>query len=205
MFDFETGTLMNLANSTWYGENILIYYLFVCMFFSKLFFIWNRYGNDNGGRLEIYLNKPKPIGLHGYPIFNNIPDTYVKFTPTDKDADASQTIVPYLETQKVEPIVPIPLSGAGLYYKGQSIDLVVCFCAIFITDWCLKIFNSFVRSFLTFKKKIIFIFMCRKAGPWRCDSTETYCLWFWVYNLIKTLDSLAHVHQNKERKNDATD
>lgn len=87
-FDFETGTLMNLANSTWHG-------------------------NDNGGRLEIYLNKPKPIGLHGYPIINNIPDSYVRFTPTDKDSDASQTIVPYLETQKVEPIIPVPL--AGLY------------------------------------------------------------------------------------------
>lgn len=85
-FDFETGTLMNLANSTWHG-------------------------NDNGGRLEIYLKNPKPIGLHGYPIINNIPDSYVKFGPTDKDSDASQTIVPYLETQKVEPIIPVPLSG----------------------------------------------------------------------------------------------
>lgn len=66
-FDWETGTLMNLPG-TWHG-------------------------NDNGGRLEIYLNKPKPIGLHGYPIINNIPDSYVKFTPTDLDADASQTIV----------------------------------------------------------------------------------------------------------------
>lgn len=93
-FDFETGTLMNLENSTWHG-------------------------NENGGRLEIYLNKPKPIGLRGYPIINNIPDSYVKFTPTDKDSDASQTIVPYLETQKVEPIVPVPLSGVGLIYKGR--------------------------------------------------------------------------------------
>lgn len=72
---------MNLENSTWYG-------------------------NDNGGRLEIYLNKPKPIALHGYPIVNNIPDSFVKFGWTDKDADASQTIVPYLETAKVEPFIP---------------------------------------------------------------------------------------------------
>lgn len=67
----ETGTLMNLSNSTWHG-------------------------NDNGGRLEIYMNKPKPIGLHNHPIVNNIPDSFIKFTPSDKDADASQTIVPYL-------------------------------------------------------------------------------------------------------------
>lgn len=93
-FDFETGTLMNLDNSTWYG-------------------------NDNGGRLEIYLNKPKPVALHGYPIINNIPDSFVRFTPTDIDADASQTIVPYVETAKVEPFVPVPLAGVGLYYKGR--------------------------------------------------------------------------------------
>lgn len=93
-FDFETGTLMNLDNSTWHG-------------------------NDNGGRLEIYLNKPKPIALHGYPIINNIPDSFVKFTPSDREADASQTIVPFLETAKVEPIIPVPLAGVGLYYKGR--------------------------------------------------------------------------------------
>lgn len=93
-FDFETGTLMNLANSTWIG-------------------------NDNGGRLEIYLNKPKPIGLHGYPIINNIPDSFVRFTPSDKETDASQTIVPFVETQKVEPFNPVPLSGLGLVYKGR--------------------------------------------------------------------------------------
>lgn len=93
-FDFETGTLYNLENSTWYG-------------------------NENSGRHKIVLNNSKPIGLLGQPIFNTIPDSYVEFSPSDKDADASQTIIPFLETTKVEPIYPTLLSGAGLYYKGK--------------------------------------------------------------------------------------
>lgn len=99
-FDFETGRLMNLENSTWYA-------------------------NDNGGKYEIVLNRAKPIGLHGAPIVNTIPDSYLQFTPSDKEADAAQTILPFLETAKVEPIQPIPLAGVGLYYKGQC-ELSVC-------------------------------------------------------------------------------
>lgn len=64
-FDFETGTLFNLENSTWYG-------------------------NENSGRQKIVLNNSKPIGLMGQPIVNIIPDSYVEFTPSDKDTDASQ-------------------------------------------------------------------------------------------------------------------
>lgn len=99
-FDFETGTLMNLENSTWYA-------------------------NENGGKYEIVLKKAKPIGLHGTPIMNTILDSYVQFTPSDKEADAAQTIVPFLDTAKVEPIQPVPLSGLGLYYKGKLIRNVI--------------------------------------------------------------------------------
>lgn len=93
-FNFETGTLYNLENSTWYG-------------------------NENSGRHKIVINNSKPIGLMGQPIINIIPDSYVEFTPSDKDADAAQTILPFLETTKVEPIFPTILSGAGLHYKGK--------------------------------------------------------------------------------------
>lgn len=96
-FDFETGTLYNLENSTWYS-------------------------NPNSGKHEIILNKPKPIGLHGHSIVNIIPDSFVQFTPSDKDSDASQTIVPFLDTAKVEPILPLPLSGLGLFYRGKPGD-----------------------------------------------------------------------------------
>lgn len=94
-FDFETGTLMSLENSTWLG-------------------------NDGGGQFEITLADAKPIGLHDRPIVNTIPDTFVQFTQSDKGSDAAQTVVPFLETSKVEPVLPVPLSGAGLYYKGKK-------------------------------------------------------------------------------------
>lgn len=94
-FDFETGNLLNIENSTWHG-------------------------NDDGGQYEIPLINPKPIGLHNRPIINIIPHTFARFSPSDLEADAAQTIVPFLETSKVEPIQPVPLSGVGLYYKGKK-------------------------------------------------------------------------------------
>lgn len=99
-FDFETGTLMNLENSTWYA-------------------------NENGGKYEIVLKNAKPIGLHGTPIVNTIPDSFVQFTPSDKETDAAQTVVPFFDTAKVEPIQPVPLSGLGLYYKGKLVRSVI--------------------------------------------------------------------------------
>lgn len=94
-FDFETGTLFNLENSTWYG-------------------------NENSGKHKIVVGRAKPIGLFGRPIVNDIPDSYIEFSPSDIDADAAQTVVPFIETSKIEPIVPTILSGAGLIYKGKA-------------------------------------------------------------------------------------
>lgn len=93
-FDFESGTLFNLENSTWYT-------------------------NVNSGKNKIVVSKAKPIGLMGRPIINDIPDAYTEFSPSDIDADAAQSIVPFLETSKVEPIVPTILSGISLIYKGK--------------------------------------------------------------------------------------
>lgn len=93
-FDFESGTLFDLDNSTWYV-------------------------NENSGRHKIVVTDAKPIGLLGRPIVNNIADTYIEFGPSDIDADAAQTTVPFIETSKVEPIVPTILSGVGLIYKGK--------------------------------------------------------------------------------------
>lgn len=93
-FDFETGTLFNLENSTWFA-------------------------NHDTGKHKIILNKARPIGLIGRPIINIIPDSYIEFSPSDIDADAAQSIVPFIETSKVEPIIPTILSGVGLIYKGK--------------------------------------------------------------------------------------
>lgn len=47
-------------------------------------------------------------------------DQYIEFTHTGFDTDAAQTTVPYFDAQPVIPEYPIPLSGAGLYHKGQK-------------------------------------------------------------------------------------
>lgn len=36
------------------------------------------------------------------------------------DRDAAQTTIPFLDAQPVESILPVPLSGAGIYHKGQK-------------------------------------------------------------------------------------
>ncbi|XP_063904374.1 uncharacterized protein LOC135123541 isoform X2 [Zophobas morio] len=46
-------------------------------------------------------------------------DTYVQFTNTGYDKDAGQTTVPFFDAQPVESTMPVPLSGVGLFHKGQ--------------------------------------------------------------------------------------
>lgn len=36
------------------------------------------------------------------------------------DRDAAQTTVPFLDSQPVESLQPVPLSGAGIFHKGQK-------------------------------------------------------------------------------------
>lgn len=47
-------------------------------------------------------------------------DQYIKFTNTDIDRDAAQTTVPFLDAQPVVSLIPVPLSGVGIFYKGYS-------------------------------------------------------------------------------------
>lgn len=47
-------------------------------------------------------------------------DMYVEFTHTDMDRDAAQTTVPFIDIQQVESLLPVPLSGAGIYHKGRK-------------------------------------------------------------------------------------
>lgn len=77
--------------------------------------------NANGGKhrintdnLDLPINSPKP----SMPNFQ--PNTYVRFGPTHKKVDISQRTVPFIESLKVEANAPVPLSGVGLYYKGQN-------------------------------------------------------------------------------------
>ncbi|XP_060648118.1 uncharacterized protein LOC132785844 [Drosophila nasuta] len=43
---------------------------------------------------------------------------FIEFTNTGIDKDAAQTTIPFIDIQDVVSLVPMPLSGIGLFYKG---------------------------------------------------------------------------------------
>lgn len=95
-FDDFTGKLINLENSIWLSNTDG----------GK-----NRINTDN---LDIPTKSTRP----STPNFNE--NTYVRFGPTHKKADLSQRTVPFIDGQKVEPKMPAPLAGIGLYYKSNG-------------------------------------------------------------------------------------
>lgn len=45
---------------------------------------------------------------------------YVQFTHTDFDKDAAQTTIPFIDLQEVVTDPPVPLTGIGIVYRGNS-------------------------------------------------------------------------------------
>ncbi|XP_063977277.1 uncharacterized protein LOC135162578 [Diachasmimorpha longicaudata] len=79
------------------------------------------YPEHQGGTYEVNIEEPD-ISIYG-PEWNvevEGDSLYVKFQPTDNIKDFGQTTVPFLDSQDVVAEPPIPLSGVGLYYKGQK-------------------------------------------------------------------------------------
>lgn len=96
-FDFVTGKLKDLTTSVWVS-------------------------NPNCGQHEITLNRPSNPLNHANSLsqINVTPNAFINFTPTDYWSDVMQLTVPFIDTQRVEPYNPIPLSGVGLYHKSTS-------------------------------------------------------------------------------------
>uniref|UniRef100_A0A2M4A7E9 Putative secreted protein n=2 Tax=Anopheles triannulatus TaxID=58253 RepID=A0A2M4A7E9_9DIPT len=94
--NFTSGQLMDLDKSIWIG-------------------------NDNTiGRTELVLKQPDvPTKAQSKSIPDSTNGQYIRFTPTDREADAAQTTVPFLDAQPVYTHRPVPLSGAGIFHKGQ--------------------------------------------------------------------------------------
>lgn len=93
-FNFVSGKLENVGNSLWIT-------------------------NPNCGENQIVLHKPgNPIKSSTPSIVDDTKDAYIEFGPTDYWTDVSQLTVPFFDTQRVEPYLPIPLSGVGLYHKA---------------------------------------------------------------------------------------
>ncbi|XP_031620535.1 uncharacterized protein LOC116339055 [Contarinia nasturtii] len=95
-FDAFTGKLINLENSVWQS-------------------------NADGGKSRINtdnLDVPTKTTRPSVPYFDV--NKFVRFGPTHKSADLSQRTVPFIDGQKVEPKMPAPLAGIGLYYKSSG-------------------------------------------------------------------------------------
>jgi hypothetical protein len=84
---------------------------------------------NNPRTVESFQNKRSEIKLvtPDVPIFSPLPsvpysgsDRYIKFVNSDIEKDAAQTTVPFLDVQPVEALQPVPLSGAGIFYKGRE-------------------------------------------------------------------------------------
>lgn len=95
-FDAFTGKLINLEKSVWLS-------------------------NPNGGKHRINTdNLDIPTRANGKSVGKFKENSYVRFGPTHKKIDLSQTTVPFIDGQKVEAKMPGPLSGVGLFYKSQG-------------------------------------------------------------------------------------
>lgn len=95
-FDAFTGKLINLESSQWLS-------------------------NADGGNHRINTDSLDiPTKANGPSVSNFKENSYIRFGPTHKKVDLSQTTVPFIDGQKVEAKLPGPLSGVGLYYKSNG-------------------------------------------------------------------------------------
>lgn len=71
-------------------------------------------------RTELHLQNPDVPILSKSSEIDSRDNQFIRFTHSDVDKDVAQTTVPYLDAQDVVSKVPVPLSGAGIYHKGQK-------------------------------------------------------------------------------------
>lgn len=60
-----------------------------------------------------------PLLTPSKSIPDSVPNQFIRFRESDRNMDASQTTVPFLDAQPVVPTKPVPLAGAGLFHKGR--------------------------------------------------------------------------------------
>lgn len=94
-FDLNSGTLENLANSTWISSSSN------AVNQIKL----------NGRKLSTKATSAAEP--------NDLQNAYIEFGPTDINDDLSQYTIPLIDAYAVEPKKPVPLAGIGLFHKGQ--------------------------------------------------------------------------------------
>ncbi|XP_057660741.1 uncharacterized protein LOC130896576 [Diorhabda carinulata] len=102
-FDFVTGTLINPTSTSIWKDNA------------------NTDSSTKNPRRKIWLVSPDiPTRTTSPSIPTSTPDSYIELTHTDIDRDVAQTTVPFWDSQKVESLQAVPLSGAGIFHKGRK-------------------------------------------------------------------------------------
>lgn len=103
-FDFNTGKLLDESTQIWVSsENTE-----------------NSAGDQR--RTPVKLKSPDiPTLTRAASNIDSDPNQYIEFTHTDLDRDVGQTTVPFLDAQDVVSNPPVPISGLGVYHKGQPL------------------------------------------------------------------------------------
>lgn len=96
-FDYDSGKLKNPEQSAWI----------------------NNLSSEN--RQQINIDDPdSPTRTANLQERFDSNNKYIEFRPTDIKKDLAQLTVPYIESVALEASEPKPLSGVGLYYKGEN-------------------------------------------------------------------------------------
>lgn len=99
-FDYETGKLRNLDQSIWLN---------------------NLHTEQQRTQINI-LDPDSPTRTTKIQEPFDSDNKFIEFRPTDIKKDLAQLTVPYFESIPLEASEPKPLSGVGLYYKGNVVD-----------------------------------------------------------------------------------
>ncbi|XP_013108766.1 uncharacterized protein LOC106088028 isoform X2 [Stomoxys calcitrans] len=100
-FNFETGKLVNPQENSFWKSND---------------------NTDVSGdrRQKVELSSPDvPIRTKAKSVPDSRHNQYIEFTASDVYKDASQSTVPFIDTQYVISTPPVPLAGIGIYHKGR--------------------------------------------------------------------------------------
>ncbi|XP_073830143.1 uncharacterized protein isoform X2 [Musca autumnalis] len=100
-FNFETGKLVNPQENSFWKSND---------------------NTDVSGdrRQKVELISPDvPIRTKAKSVPDSRHNQYIEFTASDVYKDASQSTVPFIDTQHVISLPPVPLAGVGIYHKGR--------------------------------------------------------------------------------------
>lgn len=98
-FDYETGLLQNLEQSTW---------------------IKHMDNQIDENREEITIDNPdSPTRTTNIQERFDSNNKFITFKSTDIKKDNAQLTIPFIESVPLEASEPQPLSGVGIYYKGE--------------------------------------------------------------------------------------